>query len=117
MPRGWSLAFEQGHLVVTVQMILVTAVSELHALEELVVDVRIAGSGQESRKPVEAGEDAILDRAWLDVTRPAGDARHAEAAFADSTFGVLKRRHAAVRPGEHFRAVVGAEDDNGVIGF
>src|SRR4029077_10042107 len=57
------------------------------------------------------------DRARLDVTRPAGDARHAEAAFADSTFGVLERRHAAVRPGEYFRAVVGAEDDNGVIGF
>src|SRR6476659_6429660 len=84
MPRGRTLAFEQGHLVVTVQMILITAVSELHALEELVGDIRIAGSGQESRKPVEAAKDAVLARAWLDVARPARDARHPEAAFADS---------------------------------
>src|SRR6476659_8100481 len=111
MPRGRTLAFEQGHLVVTVQMLLVTAVSELHALEELVGYIPIAGSGQESRKPVEAGEDAVLDRARLDVARPARDARHPEAAFHDGALGGLERRHAAVGPGEHFRPVVRGEDD------
>src|SRR5690348_18176428 len=38
-------------------------------------------SGAHGREPVEAGEQAVLDRARLDVARPAGDARHPEAAF------------------------------------
>ena len=68
-------------------------------------------------EPVEAGEDAVLDRARLDLARPADDARHAEAAFHDGALGGLERRHAAVRPGEHFGAVVGGEDDDGVVGL
>ena len=53
----------------------------------------------------------------LICARPADDARHAEAAFADRALGVLERRHAAIRPGEHLGAVVGGEDDDGVVGF
>ena len=71
----------------------------------------------ERGEPVEAGEDAVLDRARLDLARPADDARHAEAAFVDRALGVLERRHAAVRPGEHLGAVVGGEDDDGVVGL
>ena len=44
-------------------------------------------------------------------------ARHAEAAFADGALGVLERRHAAIRPGEHLGAVVRGEDDDGVVGL
>ena len=70
----------------------------------------IAGGGHEGREPIEAGEDAVLDRARLDRARPADDARHAEAALEDGALGGLERRHAAVGPGEHLGAVVGGED-------
>ena len=46
VPLRWSLAREQVHLVVAVEMVLVVAVAKLHALEQLVGDVRIAGGGQ-----------------------------------------------------------------------
>ena len=42
MASGGTFALEQSHLVITVQMVLVGPVAELHALEELVGDVRIA---------------------------------------------------------------------------
>ncbi|HTG62544.1 MAG TPA: hypothetical protein VMG63_24440 [Terriglobia bacterium] len=32
-------------------------------------------------------------------------------------FGALERCHTAVGPGEHFGAVVGSEDNYGVVGF
>ena len=51
------------------------------------------------------------------MARPADDARHAEATFTDGALGVFERRHAAVRPGEYFRAVVRAEDHDGVVCF
>ena len=35
----------------------------------------------------------------------------------DRALGALERRHAAVRPGEHLGAVVGGEDDDGVVGL
>ena len=75
------LARQQVHLVVAVEVVLVGPVAELHALEQLVGDVRVAGGGAQRGEPVEAGEDAVLDRARLDLARPADDARHAEAAF------------------------------------
>ena len=78
------LPVQQVHLVVAVEVVLVGPVAELHALEQLVGDVRIAGGGDQGGEPVEAGEDAVLDRARLDLARPAGDARHAEAAFHDA---------------------------------
>src|SRR5579864_9263598 len=46
---------------------------------------------------------------------PADDAWHAEAAFHDRSFRLRERRGAAIRPGERFGAVVGGENDNGVI--
>ena len=70
-------------------MILVFAVAEVHAFEQLVGDVGVAGGGHESREPVQAREESILNRARFDVPRPAGDARHSEATFADSAFCVL----------------------------
>ena len=48
VPLRWSLAREQVHLVVTVEVVLVLAVAELHALEQLIRDVRIAGGGAQA---------------------------------------------------------------------
>ena len=55
--------------------------------------------------------------ARLDLARPADDRRHAEAALEHGALGGPERRHAAVRPGEDLGAVVGGEDDDGVVGL
>src|SRR5262249_15321056 len=91
------------------------AVAELNALQELLGDLGVASRVTQSREPVEAREDAVFDRARLDVTRPAGDARYAETAFEGGPLLTLERRVAAVGPGEGFGAVVGGENDNGVV--
>src|SRR5580704_18174793 len=112
MPRRWPLAGQEIKLVVAVQMILVGALAELHAFEELLCDVGVARRRRERRQPVEAGEDAVLHAARLDLAGPAGDARHAEAALEHRALGGAERRHAAVRPGEDLGAVVGGENDD-----
>ena len=115
MARGRALAGDGGHLVVAVQMVLVGLVAELHALEQLVGDVRIAGGVKEGREPVHAGEDAVLHGIRRDMAGPAQDAGHAEAAFHDRPLALRERRLPAIGPGEDFRAVVGGEDDDGVV--
>src|SRR5215471_18494293 len=114
---GWAFAGEEIHLVVTVQMVLVGAIAELHPLQQLIGDVRVARRGHERGEPIEAGEDSVLDRARLDLPRPADDRGHAEAALADRALGVPERRHAAVGPREYLGAVVRGEDDDGVVGL
>ena len=58
---GWAFAGEQVRLVVAIEMILVLPIAKLHAFEQLIGDVRIAGRGAERGEPIEAGEDAVLD--------------------------------------------------------
>src|SRR5262249_37459991 len=97
-------------------MVLVVSTVERHALEKLLRDVRITGRRGKSREPVQTGEEAVLHAAGLDLAWPADDARDAEAALEHGAFGGAERRHAAVRPSEDLRAVVGGEDDYGVVG-
>ena len=61
------------------------------------------------------GDDAVVNRARCDLAGPADHRRHAEAAFPGRVLLVAERRHAAVRPGVHVRAVVGGEHDDGVV--
>src|SRR5262249_41844809 len=117
MPCRGSPAGEQRHLVITVEVDLVVAAVQRHALEKLVGDVRIACRSDKRREPVEARDDAVLDRARFDLTGPANDGWHAEAAFIAGALGRLERGHAAVRPGEHLGTIVRREDDDGVVGF
>ena len=77
--------------------------------------VGIAGGGEEGREPVQAGEDAVLHRVRRNLAGPAQDAGHAEAAFHDGPFALRERRVAAIGPGEGLGAVVGGEDDDGVV--
>src|SRR5206468_4045360 len=58
-----SLAGDHVHLILAVQMHLVVRASELLAPLELVHDVGVAGRGNEGGKPVEPGDDAVLDLA------------------------------------------------------
>ena len=67
------------------------------------------------RHPVEGGEQLVLDRARLDVPRPADDHRSAVAAFPGLALLALERRDAAVGEGDRLGAVVGGEDDDGVV--
>ena len=69
----------------------------------------------ERRHPVEGREDVVQDRARLNVTRPANDARSAHAAFPGGELSALERRGAAVGKGDGLGAVVGREDDDGVV--
>src|SRR5437764_8940242 len=48
------------HLVVTVEMVLISAVAEFRTLEQLIGDVRVAVSGAEGGEPVHDGEVSIL---------------------------------------------------------
>ena len=75
----------------------------------------IAGGGDEGREPVEPGDDAVLDLAGRHLARPADHRRHAEAAFHDRALALRERRLSAIRPGEDLGAVVGGEDDDGVV--
>src|SRR5262249_2906602 len=112
-----TLAGEKIHLVVTVEMVLVGPVAELHALQRLIGDVRVTRCVHQGWQPSEAGKDSVRDGARLDLPRPGDHARLPEAAFADRAFGVLERSHAAIRPREYLRPVVRGEDDNGVVGL
>src|SRR5208337_3118745 len=115
MASGGPFALKQSHLVIPIEMVLIRPVTELYALEELVLYVRIAGRSEESGVPVHAGKDSVLDRSRLDVSGPARDARHAESAFINGAFGIAKRRHTAVRPSKRLGTIVGGEDENGVV--
>ena len=61
MAHGRSLARQESHLVIPIQVVLVGPVAELHTLEELIGDVGIAGSVQQGREPVESGDNAVLN--------------------------------------------------------
>ena len=77
------------HLIVSVEMVFIGLVAELHTLEKLFRDVWISSGGDEGRIPIQAGENSILDRARLDVAWPADDARHAETALMNVPFDAL----------------------------
>src|SRR5271166_5457729 len=115
MASGGPFALKQGHLVIPIEMVLIRPVAELYALEELILDVRIAGRSEERGVPVHARKDSVLDCPGLDVSGPARDAGHPEPAFINGAFGIAKRRHTAVRPGKRLGAIVGGEDENGVV--
>src|SRR5258708_20879909 len=112
---GWAFAGNGRRLVITIEMVLVSPVTEFHAFEQLVGDVRITGSGEEGWEPIKTREDAVLHGVRCHMTGPAQDARHAEAAFHDCAFALSERRGAAIGPGEGFGPVVSPEDDDGVI--
>src|SRR5262249_43503146 len=58
-----------------------------------------------------------MHRAWLNDARPADHHRGAVAAFPSLAFLALERRDARVREAARLGAVVGGEDDDGVVGL
>src|SRR5262249_27279218 len=112
---GRALAGDQVELIVAVEMHLEGLVADLLAGQQFVRNVRIAGGSDEVREPVDPGDDAVLHLAGGNLPRPAHDRRHAEAAFETSALAAGERRLSAIRPGEILGAVVGGEDDDGVV--
>src|SRR5436309_15933027 len=96
-------------------MVLVSPIAEFYTFEQLVSNVRVAGCREEGRKPVQAGEDAVLHRVRRDMAGPAQNSRHAKAAFHNRPFALRERRGAAIGPGEVFSTVVGGRGDYCVV--
>ena len=62
-----------------------------------------------------AANICFLTGARLDVTRPANDTWSAIAAFPGLAFLTLEGRDATIRKTNRLRAIVGGEDQDGVI--
>ena len=61
-------------------------------------------------------QHVIVDGVGLDYARPANNRRHTIPAFPIGRLLAAERRRAAVRPTHDLGAVVGREDDDGVVG-
>src|SRR5436309_5593554 len=96
-------------------MVLISPVAEFHTLKQLIGYVRVASSSEERGKPVQAGENAVLNRVCQNVPGPAQDARHAETAFEDRAFALRERGSAAIVPRKEFGAIVRSKDNDGVV--
>ena len=110
-----DLPGQVGDEVVTVEVNLVGPVADLVALEQFVLNLRVASHGHKGRQPVEVGDDVIGHTARLDLARPADHRRHPVGAFPVRVLLAAERRHRAVRPAVHVRTVVGAVHDEGVV--
>ena len=86
------------------------------ALQQLLLDVRLAGGRQQRRQPVLVRDDVVDLGAGLDDAGPAHRQRHAVAALPVGVLLAAERRRAAVRPAHHLGAVVRRVDDDGVVG-
>src|SRR5258705_9172659 len=65
------LSGEVRELVIAVEMHLPGLAAGLVSLQQLVLDVGIAGGRHQGRQPVEGADDVVRDRAWLNAPRPA----------------------------------------------
>src|SRR3954453_11556319 len=90
--------------------------TRLIALEELLLDVGDTGGSHDRRQHVLEGEDAVEDLARGDPPLPADSERRPEPAFPPQPLLAPERRGPTVGPAELLRAVVGGEDDHGVVG-
>ena len=112
------LTFEEVALVDAVECRLHDA-GVLAGLDLLLqsVALRAAGDVDEGGHPVERGEDLVLDGAGPDDAWPADHHRGAHAALPGGQLAALEGGGAAVREGDGLGAVVGGEDDDGVVGL
>src|SRR5260370_8528939 len=67
---GRAFAGDGGRLVVTVKMVLVSAVAEGPTLEQLFSNARFPGRREEGRHPVQASDDSALDPIRRHITTP-----------------------------------------------
>ena len=102
-------------LVVTVKVDFVGFAIRRITFEQLFLDVRHTGDGQQRRRPIQMGYDVIGNAVWLDVPRPAHHRRNTVSAFPIRVLLAAERGHAGIGPRVHVRAVVGAIHDDGIV--
>src|SRR5262245_11902195 len=73
------------------------------------------GDVDQCRHPVERRELLVVHCAWLDVSGPTHNHRGAIAAFPGLALLTIERRNSAIGEGSCLGAIVGGEDDNGVV--
>src|SRR5262249_426660 len=114
--RIGSLAFQVVALVETVQGGLDDAwvLARLYPLLQAIARGP-AGDVDEGGHPVEGGEELIVHRARLDMSRPPNAPAAAITAPPGVAAVALERGDAAGGEGDSLRAVVGGEDHDGVI--
>src|SRR5262249_30756790 len=114
--RLLRLAFHEVALVDTVERRLDDA-RILPGLDLLLQPVAFgsAGNVDECWQPIEGGEDVVLDRAWPNHAGPTDHHWGTHASLPGGQFPALEGGGAAVREGDGLSAVVGSEDDDGVV--
>jgi hypothetical protein len=110
------LAGQIGQQVEGVEVDLELLVAGFVALLELLDDVRLPGGGQEGGQPVVVLDELVGHHSGGDLARPADQLRHAERALPVGVLLAAERCRRAVGPGVGVRPVVGAVNDDGVVG-
>ena len=113
--RFFGIALKVGQPVVAVQVHLVGHRTGREALEQLCLDVRLAGRGQQRGQHVLVRADLVDDGARLDDAGPLEDAGHTVAALPVGVLLAAEGRRAAVGPAQGFGAVVSGIHENGVV--
>src|SRR5258707_12495738 len=97
-------------------MNLVFHVAGLMALLQLLDDVGIARGGKESRQPIMMLPNLVGHRVGFDRPGPADHLRYPERALPVGGLLTSERGRSAVGPAVGMRTVIGAVDDDGVLG-
>src|SRR5664280_3821783 len=96
-------------------MVLVGPVAHLLALQQLLLDVRIAGDSHEGPEPVEPRHDATLDCACRHMAGPADHSWGTETAFIARTLGSVVGGCSAIGPTKGLGTIVGRENDQRIV--
>src|SRR5262249_17996908 len=107
------LSGEIWQLIVAVEVNLEGLAAYIGTLEQLVLDIGVAGCRKQRWKPIKAGDDLIRDFTFFDMARPADHGRHPERSFPIRIFLTAERRSCRVRPSKHVWSVVGCVNHDG----
>src|SRR5271165_396361 len=109
------LALEIRQEVVAIEMDFVGHASRLIAGQQLLLDVGHARRCHQRGDPVLMRTDIVHHRSWLDHPRPANNEGNAISTFPARVLLATEGSGSAVGPAHGFGAIVGGEDDDGVV--
>src|SRR5687767_12419576 len=81
-------------------------IANLHSFEELSLDVRHAGGGEQRGQHIFVRENIVADGAGLDYPGPADRRGYTKSSLPIRGFFITKRRCAAIRPTEFLSTIV-----------
>ena len=113
--RLLHLAFQERHEVIAIEVHLEGLAVGLVALHHLGDEVGLTRGGGRGGKQILMGADIIDHLLGFDHPGPADERWHTEGAFPASRLLTLKRRRAAIGPGEDFSAVVRGVNNDRVV--